>query len=254
MKIRILGCYGAQFPQFNPTGFLLNEHILIDAGTVTAVLGMEEQKVIDYILITHAHLDHIRDIAFLADNVKFKRQNPVVVISTATVIDQIKTHLFNNVIWPDFSSIPTMENPIVHFRSIGLDSPFYIDNMKIRAIRVHHTVETVSYVIDDGSRSVIFIGDTGPTEAIWEVANGLNNLKAIFVETSLPDSMADVAEITGHLTPSRLADELSKLHRNSLNVYLYHVKPQYFDRVSEEVEHLNNDNVRLLHDGETIML
>ena len=38
---------------------------LVDAGTITSLLTIEEQVNIDYVLVTHAHLDHVRDIMFL---------------------------------------------------------------------------------------------------------------------------------------------------------------------------------------------
>jgi ribonuclease BN (tRNA processing enzyme) len=80
MKVRVLGCHGSQLPDYNTTSFLIGQNVLLDAGTVTTVLSLEEQMKIDYILITHAHLDHVRDLMFLADNVFHQRKKNQLVI------------------------------------------------------------------------------------------------------------------------------------------------------------------------------
>jgi ribonuclease BN (tRNA processing enzyme) len=72
------------------------------------------------------------------------------------------------------------------------------------ATPVHHTVETVAYTLATDRDTVIFIGDTGPTEAVWAEANVIPNLRAVFVETSLPNRQEDLAQVTCHLTPRML--------------------------------------------------
>ncbi len=83
------------------------------------------------------------------------------------------------------------------------------------AVLVHHVIETVSYAVESKEGSILIVGDTGPTEEVWTVANNISNLKAIFIETSLPNSMKDVADMTGHLTPSGLEEELKKLNTHN---------------------------------------
>src|SRR3989304_6999951 len=100
MEIRVLGCHGSQLPGFNTTSFLINGTVLVDAGTVTSVLTADEQKNIDYIFVTHAHLDHVRDIMFLADNMFYlKKTRPLVVLSTPGIIETLKRCFFNGVVW-----------------------------------------------------------------------------------------------------------------------------------------------------------
>lgn len=256
MDVRILGCHGAQFPGYNTTGFLLDGTILIDAGTVTSVLSLEEQKNIDYIFVTHVHLDHVRDIMFLADNLYYRRTEytAITVVGTQGIVDMLKAHLFNNIIWPDFSAIPDPENPVIRFKLIQPGVKFQLNNFTITAVRVNHTVETVAYVIEFEGGSVIFIGDTGPTEEIWKVAQKLKSLKAIFVEASLPNSMESVADVTGHLTPVSLGRELAKLGATTPNIYLYHMKPQYEEIIREEVSSIGNRNMHILSEGEVIKI
>jgi ribonuclease BN (tRNA processing enzyme) len=255
MKIRVLGCHGSQLPNCNTTSFLLENNILLDAGTVTTVLSLEEQLKIDYIFITHAHLDHVRDVMFLADNICFqKRENPLVVCSSQGIIDTIHRHLFNNVIWPDFSRIPSVKKPLIKFRSIKPGRKMTIDGLQIRAIDLHHTVETLGYLIEGHGKAVIFLGDTGPTEQVWRVAEKVKGLNAIFVETSLPDSMKTIADKTGHLTPLSLQDELNKMKEIRPDIYLYHMKPAYADAIRKEVAAIKDRKIQIIQDGQIIRI
>ena len=51
MIFKSLGCYGAQLPAYRTTSFLIDDHLLVDAGAVTLSLTMEEQANIKNILI-----------------------------------------------------------------------------------------------------------------------------------------------------------------------------------------------------------
>jgi cAMP phosphodiesterase len=174
------------------------------------------------------------------------------VIGTLNIIDTLRTYLFNNIIWPDFSLLPNPENPVLKFEAIKPGEKVKLDNIDVTAILVHHVIETVSYAVESKEGSVLIIGDTGPTEEVWTVANNISNLKAIFIETSLPNSMQDVADMTGHLTPSGLKEELKKLNTHDLNIYLYHMKLQYRDSIQSEIATIKDRRIHILQDGEVI--
>jgi ribonuclease BN (tRNA processing enzyme) len=255
MKIRVLGCHGSQLPDYNTTSFLLGQNILIDAGTVTTVLSLQEQLKIDYVFVTHAHLDHVRDIAFLADNIFFQcRKKPLVIVSTKDILDSLHRHLFNNVIWPDFSKIPSAKTPLIKFQIIVPGKKQTIGDLRINAIDLHHVVETVGFVIEAKNKAVIFLGDTGPTEEAWQVAQNTKGLKAIFVETSLPDSMKKVADMTRHLTPLSLQVELRKLKNKKPDIYLYHIKLSYREAIRKEVATIKERKIHIIEDGQVIRL
>lgn len=202
MEIRVLGCHGSQLPGYGLTGFLIDAKTLLDAGAVTSVLTLEEQIGIDHILITHAHLDHIRDLASLADNVcYFNRDHPLTIVSTASVIETLKKHIFNGAIWPDFSVIPCAEKPVLKYVAIRPGERKRLGRLCVMAVPVHHSVETVAYVVEGGKAggktAAVFVGDTGPTDEIWRVAGQGEKIRAIFVETSLPGEMNQMAVMTG---------------------------------------------------------
>jgi ribonuclease BN (tRNA processing enzyme) len=255
MQIRVLGCHGSQTPGCNTTSFLLNGNTLVDAGTITSLLTIEEQLKINYVLITHAHLDHVRDIMFLADNICYlQKDRPLVVLATHTIIDTLKTYLFNNIIWPDFSMLPNPENPVLIFKTIKPGEKIALDTIEVTAVLVNHIIETVSYAIESKEGSIVIIGDTGPTEEVWDVANTIRNLKAVFVETSLPNNMQDIAHMTGHLTASDLEEELKKLNTHNPQIYLYHMKLHYLESIQSEIATIKDRNIRILQDGEVIYI
>lgn len=255
MNIRVLGCHGAQLPHYNTTSFLIGSNVLVDAGAVTTVLNLSEQVKIDYVFITHAHLDHIRDLAFLADNAYFQqRKKPLLIISTKGIIEAISRHIFNNVIWPDFSRLPSPQAPLIKFKIIKSGKKQKIGDLQVTAIDLDHVVESVSYVVESRGKAVMFFGDTGPTEMAWKKARQTKSLRSLFIETSLPDEMTDVACKTGHLTPRSLSAELKKITGVRPDVYLYHMKPKYKEAICREIATIQDRKIHILEDGQIIRI
>jgi ribonuclease BN (tRNA processing enzyme) len=247
MKLRVLGSAGAEFPDFRPPAFLIDDHLLLDAGTIGSVLSEEEQWGLQNIFITHSHLDHIRGIPALADNIIIKNlaHNSVAVYSTRDVITAMKEHLFNNVIWPDFTQIPTPEQPVLTFREIEIGREFSVAGYTIRGVEVNHTVPAVGYIVTKDGTTLAYTGDTGPTEEIWRHVAGID---ALIVEVSFPNSMEDLALLTGHLTCSLLRIELEKIGQLPRRILITHPKPQYYDTIKTEIDDLGM-GIELLHDG-----
>lgn len=247
MKLRVLGCAGAELPDFRPPAFLLDEQLLLDAGTIGSVLTEEEQWKIHTIFITHSHLDHIRSIPALADNIIIKNiEHTVSVQSTFEVISAMQKHLFNDTIWPDFTKIPSVEKPVIKFTTIIPRHEYIVKEYSLTAIPVNHTVPTVGYVVKSDGKTVVYTGDTGPTEEIWGYCSGVD---ALIVEVSFPDSMKDLALLTKHLTASMLVEELAKIEVLPKKILITHPKPQYYDLIKEEIKGLSIQGLELLHDG-----
>ena len=247
MKLRVLGSAGAEFPDFRPPAFLIDDHLLLDAGTIGSVLTEEEQGRLEHLFITHSHLDHIRAIPALADNIIIKnRPRTVTVYSIPAVVSAMKEHLFNNVIWPDFTVIPSPDHPVISFETIDTGREYAVSDYRIRAIPVNHTVPAVGYRVCQGSATLLYSGDTGPTEEIWQYANGID---ALIVEVSFPNSMESMALLTKHLTSSLLKAELAKITVLPKRIFITHPKPQYVDIIRTEVESLGLKEIELLHDG-----
>jgi len=247
MELRVLGSAGAEFPDFRPPAFLIDGRLLLDAGTIGSVLTEEEQWRLQDIFITHSHLDHIRALPALADNIIIKNlRHTVRIFSIPEVISAMREHLFNNIIWPDFSVIPTPDCPVISLESIDTGVDYTVSGYRIRAIPVNHTVPAVGYRVSHGSTTLVYTGDTGPTEEIWQHVNGCD---ALIVEVSFPNVMESLALLTKHLTCSLLAAELEKIDELPKRIFITHPKPQYYDIIRMELECLGLKEIELLHDG-----
>ena len=251
MEIKILGCYGAEIPGYKTSCFMINDSTLIDAGAITSQLSPEEQQGIRDILVTHSHLDHIKDIPLLADNIIGTDPGKVNIVSSGEVISTLKEHLFNNKIWPDFSKIPTEEDPVISFTEIEQGKSFHIRGAEVTAINVTHVVPTLGYIISENGSSVAILGDTRDTEEIWEVLNRVKDLKAVFIETSFPNNMEELAKLSGHLTPDMLAQELKKLDNPDVQIFIYHMKPNFLNTLKDEISGLDNKNISILDQNQT---
>jgi ribonuclease BN (tRNA processing enzyme) len=250
MKIKVLGGHGGLAKGFSTTSFLIDDVLLVDAGNVAGPLTIEEQVRIDHILISHCHLDHIKDLAFICDNCFGLKDRPFRVYTHATVNKMIKSHLLNDIIWPDFTVLPNAEQPTMEIHSIEEEKVLKLGEYTITPIKVNHPLDTMGFIIEKGNTSVLFTLDTGPTERIWEVARGVKNLKAIFTEVSFPNSLSKVAVLSDHHTPHTIGEEIKKMPEN-VPVILTHLKPNYRTDILSEIEKLKEDRIRVLeNDGE----
>jgi ribonuclease BN (tRNA processing enzyme) len=251
MKIQVLGCSAAELPDSKLSSFLIDEKVLLDAGTIGTVLDEDQQWKIKNVLLTHAHLDHIKDLPFFADNISIRNiKHQVMVMSISKVIHALKSNLFNGVVWPDFTKIPTAENPIIRLKTIDVEKTVRVNSYDVTAYTVNHTVPAVGYVIEDKrGRKLLYTGDTGPNETIW---NSLNrtHLHGMIIEVSLPNRYKNLALKTGHLTPELLRLELEKMRRLPEAIYISHYKPAYKKKVQEELNKLNISNLKVLKEGE----
>jgi ribonuclease BN (tRNA processing enzyme) len=253
MKIKVLGCAGAEFPGYRPSSFLLNGRILFDTGNLTNVLDVKGQLKIEYVFLTHSHLDHILGIPFLADNLIYeKKWHPVNIISIPPVIKAIKKNLLDGSIWPDFSIIPNIHEAILNLQELKPNHAIQIDNYLITPYRVNHSVPAAGYLVEDHKkRRFFYTGDTGPSEATWKQIRG-RQIHCLIIEASFPNRMEKIALQTGHLTPRLLKKEISKIDPMPETIYITHLKPLYSKVVKKELERLNIKNLKLLKDGQTI--
>ena len=167
MNIRVLGCSGAIAAGYKTTAFLLDDDVLIDAGTGVGDLELAALARIDHILVTHAHLDHVLGIPLLADSVMRLRMQagrpPIQVHALPETLTALRQHLFNGVIWPDFTRLPEPERPALQFRPLAVGERRAFGSRQIEVLSASHTVPACGYAVDAGEAGHwVFTGDTGP--------------------------------------------------------------------------------------------
>jgi ribonuclease BN (tRNA processing enzyme) len=254
LKIKVLGAAGSEVPGHNCPAFLIDGKILLDAGTIAVSLNIREEHSLAWILLTHAHLDHIKGIPFLLDNLVTRSTgNTITVLSGKDVLDDLKKNIFNGRIWPDFTRIPSSEHPSLKYQSLRTTRPVEIDGYKVTMEKVNHTVPAYGYIIERaGKKSIAYTGDTGPTERFWE-RMALHQVKLLIMETSFPNRLEKLALASGHLTPSLLEKEIAKMSPPPEKIFIMHVKPQHHEEVEMEIQALEHNNIEFLKDGEVIL-
>ncbi len=224
MKIRVLGCSGGIGGALRTTALLVDEDVLLDAGTGVGDLSLESLAKIDHVFVTHSHLDHVTSIPFLVDTVCSMRDKPVVVYGIKETLDILRAHLFNWKIWPDFTQIPDARRPFMAYREVRVGEAVELGGRRFTPIHANHTVPAVGYAVDNGRSSLIFSGDTAPNDALWRTVNATANLKYLIIETAFSNKERDVALASKHLCPQMLAEELEKMSARP-EVYITHLKP-----------------------------
>ena len=251
MRLRVLGCSGGIGGRhLRTTSFLVDNDVLIDAGSGVGDLSLAELTRIDHVFVTHSHLDHVTSIPFLVDTVGAMRARPLIVHATGATIQILKNHLLNWSIWPDFTEIPTAEAPFMRYEEIEVGRGVTIDGREFTALPAIHAVPAVGYHLDSGQGSLVFTGDTGPNDELWKIVNRISNLKILIIETAFSNKERHLAEISRHLCPSMLAEELAKFERRA-EIWITHLKPGEIELIMDEIEACaGNFRPRMLQGGQ----
>jgi len=240
MQIRVLGCSGSIAAGSRTTSFLVDDNILIDAGTGVGDLTLDEMVCIDHIVVSHSHLDHVLAIGLLADSVTRRRhaarRPPVQVHALAATIAALRLHVFNGVIWPDFTRLPEVAHPVLQFNAVDVGQVLDLHTRRVEVLPASHTVPAVGYAVlgsQAGSGAWVFTGDTGPNPALWERLAMLP-MAALVIETAFGDDESALASISRHLCPAQLERELACL-ATPVDVYITHIKPGEVHAVMSEI-------------------
>ena len=254
MKVRILGCSGGIGGRnLRTTSMLVDDDVLIDAGTGVGELSLAELALIDHVFITHSHLDHTASLPLMIDSIADHRDRPITVYATGETLGILRQHIFNWVIWPDFSEIAIGERAAMHYETITVGQKIVLGARSITALPAEHTVPAVGYHLDSGVGSLVFTGDTTVNETLWPIINRIDNLRYLFIETAFSNDGRRLAETSKHLCPSLLAAELTQLSATArqAQIYITHLKPGLGELIMREIgECAGEFNARALHNDQ----
>jgi ribonuclease BN (tRNA processing enzyme) len=262
MSIRVLGCSGSIAAGSRTTSFLLDDSVLIDAGTGVGDLSLDELAAIDHILVSHSHLDHILSIGLLADSVlrirRARERPPIVVHALEQTLAALRTHIFNGVIWPDFTALPDRDWPVLRFAPFTVGEQLVLGRRSVEVLPARHTVPAVGFAvwastIAGAGPAWVFTGDTGPNPPLWERLRSLQ-VRSLVIETAFRDDERDLAERSAHLHPTQLMHELAQLD-GAADVYITHIKPGEVDAVMADIGcHQSPHRLQALAAGQCITL
>lgn len=254
--IRILGAQGSRSKESFTTCIQVTKNTLIDAGNIMHALDNEASH-INRIFFSHAHLDHIIDTAFLIDNFFANRTETLLLYGLPHTIEAIKKHLFNDVLWPDFSKIHLVNSktPAITYVEIEANQTYEIEEgITLTPFLANHTVPCCGYIITQKNNSLLFSGDTFHNDALWQLLNHRQDIKTLIIDVSFPNHFKKIATESKHLTPHFLAQGMEQLKRDDLHIYINHLKPFYAEYIMQQLHEIGISKDAILKDGESIEL
>jgi ribonuclease BN (tRNA processing enzyme) len=235
MQVTILGCSGGIAEDLRTTCLMVDKDILIDVGTGAGDLTRNEMRKIEFVFLTHSHLDHVALLPMLANMVGPGRERPLVVYALPETIVILRQHVFNFHLWPDYTVLPSVANPYLVFKDVRIGETVELAGRRITPLPVLHPVPAVAYQLDSGKGSFVFSGDTSYHEPFWSALNSISNLRFLMIETSYLDHDMRNSKAAGHMRPELLARGLKGL-LSPIQLLITHMEPGNEDSIMAEIE------------------
>lgn len=233
------------------TSLLVNDSILIDAGSAGFQLGRAELAKLRHVFISHAHMDHIASLPAMLDACLGYGLRPPAIHAGSETLQCLRQHVFNNRIWPDFLTIEENGRKMVETVEMNEMQPVAIGGLQITAVAVNHVVPTLGFILESDDATVVISSDTGPTEKIWQLASAKPRLDAVILEVSFTNQMQSLAEKALHLTPRLFSEELEKIKGHQPLALAVHLKPWLRDEICEQIRQLQLKNLEVMEPGRT---
>ncbi len=252
--IKFLGAGGSVGTNMHTTCIQITKNTLIDAGNILQALG-DNAQYINNIFISHSHLDHIVDAAFLLDSFFQKRTQTLKIYALPPTIEALKKHIYNNVIWPDFNKINMLNNnkPSLEFIPIEIGKKYKIEqNISLTPFASKHSIPCCGYIIEKQNSAIFYSADTFKNKKIWEYINSHKNIKALVIDVSFTNKLATIAKDSKHLTPKFLQEDMQNLQRNDVKIYVNHLKPFLKEEIIQELSEIGLKETHIINDGDII--
>ncbi|MBQ9578208.1 MAG: 3',5'-cyclic-nucleotide phosphodiesterase [Ottowia sp.] len=251
MKVRVLGCSGTIGRDSDTTSFLVDDDILVDAGTGVGRLTLDEMCRISDIFLTHAHMDHIAGLPMMVDAVSaayMGREHVINVHALPETVDTLRRHMFNGEVWPDFSRLPSPSRPAMRFHMLDAGQVREVAGRVIEVLPANHCVPAVGYAVrarrGGNTPCWVFSGDTGVCPTFWKRISRMD-VGALFIETAFSNRCAELAQLSLHMTPAMLADCLERLPPDvdvDYPIYVTHLKPSETQLILSELKDLRKSD------------
>jgi cAMP phosphodiesterase len=232
---------------------MIDDLVAVDAGCLALSCSRLQREQVRDVVLTHVHLDHVAGLPLYIDDLFSQLTSPIRLHATKEMIEILERDLFNWAIYPRFSELANANGPVLQYVPFERGHAFEVKHLSFRSIPVNHKVSANGYIVDDGSGAVAITGDTAETEEFWRECNGTDGLKAVLVECAFPDRLSELAVVSNHLSPNRLAAELAKLNV-SVPVYVINIKPAYREQVVKELDDLSLPGVEIMDVGRVYLL
>jgi len=249
MDIQFLpSCFGDRQLQMATT-YVVNGRLAIDAGCL-GLADMDLQNQVTDVVLTHVHLDHVATLPLYTVNRLQSEVAPARIHAPADVLDAVRNDLFNDRLWPDLERLSNDRSELIEFHELPVDMAVSVAGIDVVAVPVDHVLPTYGYLVGEPGCTVVVVTDTGDTDLIWERAAARDDLAGVLIETSFPRSQAELARISGHLTPEGAARQLAKIGRD-VRAIAVHLKPSNRDELVAEIEALGSVNLEVGMPGTT---
>jgi ribonuclease BN (tRNA processing enzyme) len=230
------------------TTYLINDTVAIDCGSLGFHQDLSVQMRVRHVFLSHSHMDHVASLPILLENIYDGNADCITVHGSEEVIRSLREDIFNERVWPDFVGISEREAPFLRLNTLMPGRPVDVEGLRVTPVPVTHAVPTMGYIVEDDSAAVVIPTDTGSTEAIWQAANRLSNLRAVFLEATFPDSMSKLATVSRHLTARTFVQEIKKVEQ-PCRFLAVHLKPRFRAEVAAELLSLGLPNVEIAEPG-----
>jgi len=232
VRVEILGCSGGFAKEHDTTSALIDGDVLLDAGTGVGRLSHKKMSAVRSVLLSHSHLDHVASMCFLIDyNIDFMEE-PTSVYCLPHTAKMIRENLINGQLWPDIESVQNKGVNLLEINEIKPYRDFVVRGKTFTALPVNHVVPTVSYAMHGPKSKFVYVSDMIDAEPkFWKWMNAQDDISHVVLECSFPSHMRRIAEISKHLTPALLKEQLRNLKppKKMPKIFVSHIKP-YFER------------------------
>lgn len=173
MRLTILGCHGWPPVGGAASGYLVQHDgftLWLEAGNGTMAKLQEHVALdaVDAIAVSHAHGDHCADLGPYFTALAFGGQG------SGVPIPLLAPPRFTQMQWGEETSSRTKTylNDAFDQREVRGGDRLSLGPLRITVVGVEHPNEAVGYRIEADGAVLAFSGDTGPSDAVLELARG----------------------------------------------------------------------------------